>query len=175
MGFLPSASSALLSPWSLLLVPVLGFGQAIPLGIMHRMLDVPPETPVADAGPYSRRCLEELEKVAVEAKEIAPFAWGDIQGKVAKDLHDEPRAQYSMEAEKFSARAVVLTVITNAIANVLPLGTYHVYRGVLNIQGHQLHALFGWAVSGIEQAGSMTSEKANEERAWIRRQIASAG
>jgi hypothetical protein len=107
--------------------------------------------------------------------ERGDLALGEIAEKVRRDLRDEARTKHSIEVEKLAPRDVVWIVITNAIAETLPLGNYHTYRGMLNFMGTQLYALWGEALSQLEKSGANTPEKTKEERSWMNEQIRNAG
>lgn len=70
-----------------------------------------------------------------------------------------------------SHEAFIYNFITHACADKLETGRYHVYRGVLNMEGHLYLQLFEHAISTMIEKGGYTKEWADEN---LRRPVLSA-
>jgi hypothetical protein len=109
-----------------------------------------------------------LTKHANSSKSIIERGTSDL-------LKDVDKAIYSIRIEGVKPEHLALLLITNVTGEHLSMGNYHVYRGVLNIVGNNMLAVFSHAVQLMQERGYQSSEEADEDMQWVHRQIAGAG
>lgn len=117
-------------------------------------------------------CITEFNNIS---QELSASAKEIVKPVVFDYLKDTEKTLYSLQKDKISPRNLIFLLITNAIAEILPTGHYHIYRGVLSQVGHDLLKLFDYAVNELEEKGCFSHEEAKEDKAWIREQINGVG
>ncbi len=128
--------------------------------------------PSGSPGDPVSRCFRAMEEIR---NTLDSFMFDTIAEDVAKALRNREKSEYSLDVEKMSPHDVVYLVITNTIAGVLPLGTFHTYRGLLSMKGNELLRIWNIALSKLESTGVNTPAKTGEERKWMAEQIKNAG
>ena len=74
-----------------------------------------------------------------------------------------------------SPRVQVCNAVSNLVGDMSESGQYHVYRGVLGIEGEGLLRLFDLATDRIAAAGAIDSMLANKNKAQLRESIRGLG
>ncbi len=119
-----------------------------------------------------KMCISELNSMS---QELSTTAIEIVKPRVFEYLKDTERVLYSLQEDKITPRNLILLLITNAIAEVLPTGHYHIYRGVLGLEGQNMLKLYDYAVNELEKNGYHSPEAAKEDKDWIREQIKDVG
>lgn len=89
--------------------------------------------------------------------------------------NDAEKTIYSIRIEHMQPDHLALLLISNVTGQHLSMGNYHIYRGVLSDVGHEILAVFTRAVKTMAERGYHSPEEAEQDLAWVRKQIASAG
>ena len=113
--------------------------------------------------------------VLLERIELAQRAMPDelrhLSGPLLKNLSATVRSKWTREhIDNYVAQAragesheaFICNFLVHAVADILESGRYHVYRGVLGIEGTQYRALFEHAISTMVARGGYTKEWADE-------------
>jgi|BioPla2DNA2_1021312.scaffolds.fasta_scaffold36180_2 hypothetical protein len=117
-------------------------------------------------------CIAELRKMS---KELSTAALDIVKPRIYEYLKDTDKVVYSLQEDKVTPRNLVLLLVTNAIAEKLPTGQYHIYRGVLGLEGQSLLNLYDYAIDELEKCGFLSVEEAKKDKDWIREQISVVG
>lgn len=117
-------------------------------------------------------CLEELSRIREEA---GGLFFDEIETSVAELIADKEKTSISINEDDLSPRTLVFLLITNVIQSILPLGKYHIYRGILSMRGDDLLRLWDYSTKQLTELGYYTSEQSEEDRKWMRDQVKKAG
>jgi hypothetical protein len=122
-------------------------------------------------------CLKELKIIEdkITSTLFSSMAFNIIKPYVVKQIKNKEKTIYSIRNDKISPQNLVLLIITNVIAELLPTGQYHIYRGILNMEGQGLLELWHYAVDELQKSGFYTAEEAKEDNVWIEKQIKEVG
>ncbi len=91
-------------------------------------------------------------------------------------VHSDPGAVAKKVREGLSPRQITYSLIANVSGDMLESGDYHVYRGVLNpMVGEDLLRVFDGATDEGVAMGAEPAEKAERNKAAIRKNIANVG
>jgi hypothetical protein len=82
---------------------------------------------------------------------------------------------YSIRVLGYTPKALAAYMVSMTSFELLGSGQYHVYRNVLNGDGHALHALFFRALSVLVEEKKVTEEEANQRSAELKTAIAEVG
>lgn len=119
-------------------------------------------------------CLRELNNIQSQNSDRF-IAFNTIRPQVVQLINNKEKTTASICDNKISHRNLVLLLITNVIADILPSGEYHIYRGTLNILGQDLLNLFNYAVTELEKSGFHSTQEAETDKQWIKDQIQNVG
>jgi len=120
-------------------------------------------------------------KLALAALRLAESKFDDSSFVVVKEaaeriiLTSQDNVIEAISVNKLAPIHFVCQIIQNIAAGGLSSGRYHIYRGVLNSRGHSLLRICDIATDLLVTDGDYTSEQAEEDKAWIREQIAVVG
>lgn len=81
----------------------------------------------------------------------------------------------AVTSENISPERIALFAIINAIADLIPTGQYHTYRGVLGMNGSEMLGIWNKAQQDAMDRGYVTEEIRREECSWLIQQIKSVG
>ena len=90
-------------------------------------------------------------------------------------LAPQNRITHYIVDKKMTPIQVVYITILDITSNYLSSGQYHFYRGELNPQGEELYRIFNIALENLETSGYLSHDIAEENKAWISKQIADVG
>ena len=82
---------------------------------------------------------------------------------------------YAVRIEHKKPEYIALFTITNTLGELLSSGYYHFYRGHLDMVGKDMLKVWDRAIDLLHTRGYYTNEEAEEDRKWIREQIAVMG
>ena len=121
-------------------------------------------------------CLRALEEVKPLFSKLL-FSDAVLQRVRALMLerNSKPHLLKAIYEAKNSPRDVVLYAIVQQCKLLLSSGNYHVYRGVLSMEGRDIHAIFGIALDELVKNGFGNEEQAAEQRAELRQLIKDVG
>jgi hypothetical protein len=122
-------------------------------------------------------CLVELETIEKDANSafFQSAAFNTIKPYVVRLIKDKEKTVCSIKEDKMTPHNLVLLLITNVTGELLSSGRYHIYRGILNMTGTGLLAIWHYAISELEKSGYYSSEQAKEDNEWINKQIKEVG
>jgi len=81
----------------------------------------------------------------------------------------------TVKSENISPERIALFAVINAIADLIPTGQFHTYRGVLGMTGTDMLEIWNKAQQDAVDFGYLTVEKRKEECSWLTQQIKSVG
>ncbi len=123
-------------------------------------------------------CLTALELIGPLFARDDPYASSDLVLKRVKELilsSDSQGAIVESIKNGSSPHEVVLYAIVKNSQAFLSSGQFHVYRGVLNGQGHGIKAVFGIALDELVKSGFTNSKDADEHRTELAEDIKQMG
>ena len=108
--------------------------------------------------------IEQCKKSAPEeVRHISDPLFDSLSGTVKSQWTSEHIANYKAQIQAGeSHEAFIYNFIIHACGDRLESGRYHVYRGVLNSEGHLYLQLFEHAITTMIEKGEYTKEWANE-------------
>jgi hypothetical protein len=78
-------------------------------------------------------------------------------------------------SDGFSPDELVRIMIRNCTHDEIASGRFHVYRGVLSLEGKYLLSLWNHFVDEFVAEGKMTEDERRSDREYLSEQISSAG
>ncbi len=98
---------------------------------------------------------------------------GDVLDDVEKLLAKKSsRAEIDKSVKAGNApRTIVLYAIVQNCKSRLSGGRFHVYRGVLGLEGQGYQAVFETALNELTKGGFVNQEQADEQRELLRQEI----
>lgn len=98
-----------------------------------------------------------------EVRHLSDPLFDSLSDAVKSKWTNEHIANYKGQIQAGeSHEAFIYNFIVHACADRLESGRYHVYRGVLNMEGHLYLQLFEHAISSMIEKGEYTKEWADE-------------
>lgn len=117
--------------------------------------------------------LEALERIEAEANN---FTFKMAKKNVEKIIKSSPqRLVKSINEEGNSPEYLALFMLGRALEPFLCSGQYHVYRGVLGIEGQEMLKLWDFIMDRTLQAGYHSQDQVARDKNWIREQIKEVG
>jgi len=98
-----------------------------------------------------------------------------VRNILENDFLNNSREVVDLAKQGVSPRVQVYNAMSNLVGDMVESGHYHVYRGVLNIDGQNLLRLFDFATDSLVTAGSIDSVFANKQKAELRKNIRDVG
>ena len=98
-----------------------------------------------------------------------------IKKEVEAQLMDFDKTRYSIIQDGMVPKHLVLMLISNSLGGHISSGSYHTYRGVLGLQGHELLKMWNQTISIMMSEGYYSQEEGNEDQEWIKNQIKAVG
>ncbi|MFM2479710.1 hypothetical protein [Celerinatantimonas sp. MCCC 1A17872] len=96
--------------------------------------------------------------------------------KEAKKLvNNAEKTVYSIRIEHINPEYLAFIIITNVIARDISSGSYHTYRGVLNLIGMDMKSLWLKLQDYMVAKGYINSEQQEKDNAWLYQQIKMMG
>ena len=74
-----------------------------------------------------------------------------------------------------SPRVQVYNAMSNLVGDMVESGEFHVYRGMLGLEGEDLLRLFDFATDSLAAAGSIDSVFADKQKSELRKNIQGVG
>lgn len=91
------------------------------------------------------------------------------------DKKYKPQLLVAVYEAKCSPRDIVLYGIVEQCKLLLSTGLYHIYRGVLSLEGNDMRAVFEIALDELVKSGYASKEQAAEQRALLQELIKDVG
>lgn len=123
--------------------------------------------------PEVKTCLTALNIVATEVKSSSFDAL--VKPRIVNLLKDVDKTVCSIQNDGISPRNLIFLLTSNVAGELVSSGWYHVYRGVLSMQGQELLNIFNIAVKELEKSGLHTKEESEKDFEWIKNEIKSMG
>jgi len=98
-----------------------------------------------------------------------------VKNMLENDFLNDSKEVVDLVKQGVSPRVQVYNAMANLVGDMVDSGHYHVYRGVLNIDGKNLLRLFDFAIDGLVATGSIDSVYANKQKAELRKNIQDVG
>lgn len=80
-----------------------------------------------------------------------------------------------VRVERMKPDALALVIVSDRLAEHLSSGAHHVYRGILNMVGQDMHALHSRVLEIMVNRGYLTEAEANEDQDLVRKEIQEVG
>lgn len=98
-----------------------------------------------------------------------------VKNMLENDFLNDSKEVVNLVKQGVSPRVQVYNAMANLVGDMVESGHYHVYRGVLNIDGENLLRLFDFAIDSLVAIDSIDSIHANEQKAALRKNIQDVG
>lgn len=118
-------------------------------------------------------CLLVLEEIKTKANNLS---FSIIEAEIKHALvNNVEKVQYAIIQERKTPKHLILIMMLNVLAEKLTSGYYHVYRGVLSMEGAHFLEIWQLCITEMLDEGYSSQEKFEEDRVWIKEQVRSAG
>ncbi|MBW2618484.1 MAG: hypothetical protein JRC92_06380 [Deltaproteobacteria bacterium] len=105
----------------------------------------------------------------------ASSAFDLVRAQVEKIIRSDTKLFLEVVRKGRSVRKYIYYAITYTSGDMLESGQYHVYRGVLSMNGNGLLEIFDGAIDELVKLGGMDKEYAKKEKNAIRQNIKGVG
>ena len=85
------------------------------------------------------------------------------------------KTEYSIQVDKIKPDILALILITNVIGEYISSGSFHIYRGVLNMTGTDMKKIWNAAINELEIKGHYNKEQVDDDHRWLEEKIKIAG
>ncbi|CCG40119.1 hypothetical protein [Magnetospirillum molischianum] len=117
-----------------------------------------------------------IEKERISKDIFLSSAFSIVEKRVISTISELPdNVKKSITEDGFSPTDLVRIMLRNGSHDILSSGALHIYRGVLSVDGNNVHSLWTYLVNEFVKEGKMTPEEAESDRDYLAEQIASAG
>lgn len=98
-----------------------------------------------------------------------------VESGVRTLLRDVPRAIHTVRIDGVKPQHLALMLISNVLANELPSGQHHIYRGALGISGNDMLSMWITTIEEMRKNGCYTDAQAEKDMKWMQDQIKEVG
>jgi hypothetical protein len=98
-----------------------------------------------------------------------------VDQHIVNAILSSPTAAKKFIHEGEKPRVLALRILNNITSDHVSCGQYHIYRGILSMQGNGLRSLWQYTMDELEKLGALTPETKREATADIAQRIKEVG